>query len=57
MEYTGYIWQIDDLGRIVIPKDVRRKLRIKESDAFEIYIADGDKVVFRKIKKGGEDKV
>lgn len=49
MTATGIIRRIDDIGRIVIPKDIRRKLRVKESDAFEIFIADGNKVIFKRI--------
>lgn len=55
MKATGIIRRIDELGRIVIPKDIRRTCRIRESDAFEIYIdqMDGQPVVcFRKYETG-----
>ena len=42
---TGIIRRIDDLGRVVIPKDIRCKLNIKEGDPFEITL-DGNKVCF-----------
>ncbi len=42
---TGIIRRIDDLGRVVIPKEIRRKLHIKEGDPLEITL-DGDKVCF-----------
>ena len=42
---TGIIRRIDDLGRIVIPKEIRRTLNIKEGDPFELSL-DGNKVVF-----------
>lgn len=42
---TGIIRRIDDLGRIVIPKEIRRKLNIKEGDPLELSL-DGNKVVF-----------
>lgn len=37
MRATGIIRRIDDLGRVVIPKEIRRALRIHEDDALEIY--------------------
>ena len=38
MKSTGVVRRIDDLGRIVIPKEIRRSLRIREGDSLEIYI-------------------
>ena len=37
MKATGIVRRIDDLGRIVIPKEIRRTLRIKEGDPLEIF--------------------
>ena len=37
MKATGIVRRIDDLGRIVIPKEIRRTLRIRETDPMEIY--------------------
>ncbi|MDE7284551.1 MAG: AbrB/MazE/SpoVT family DNA-binding domain-containing protein, partial [Lachnospiraceae bacterium] len=37
MKATGIVRRIDDLGRIVIPKEIRSPLRIRESDPLEIY--------------------
>lgn len=49
MKATGQVRRIDDLGRIVIPKDVRRSLGIREGDAFEIFITEDRRgVVFQK---------
>ncbi len=45
---TGIIRRIDDLGRLIVPKEIRRELRIKEGDAFEISIVGNDTVVFTK---------
>ena len=47
MKATGIVRRIDDLGRVVIPKEIRRTLRIKDGDAFEIYIEDGA-VIYKK---------
>lgn len=47
MKSTGIVRRIDDLGRIIIPKDLRRQLDIKEGDPFEICI-EGNSVVFTK---------
>ena len=45
---TGIVRRIDDLGRIVIPKEIRRSLRIKEGDPLEIYTTREGEVVFKK---------
>ena len=37
MKATGIVRRIDDLGRVVIPKEIRRTLRIRESDPLEIF--------------------
>lgn len=47
MQDTGIIRRIDDLGRIVIPKEIRKTLRIKEGDPLEIY-ASKEELVFKK---------
>ena len=47
MKSTGVVRKIDDLGRIVIPKELRKNLRIKESDALEIFI-EGEDIILRK---------
>lgn len=47
MRYTGIMRRIDDLGRIVIPKEIRRQNNIYEGDAFEIIIVD-DMICFKK---------
>ena len=40
MKATGQVRRIDDLGRVVIPKEVRRSLGIREGDAFEIFTTE-----------------
>ena len=49
MKTTGIVRRVDDLGRIVIPKEIRRTLHIKEGDPLEIYI-DDNAVCFRNYK-------
>lgn len=41
MRTTGILRRIDDLGRIVIPKEIRRSMRIREGDALEIFVDNG----------------
>lgn len=48
---TGIVRHIDDLGRVVVPKELRRTLHIKEGDALEFYV-DGDAVVIKKYQPG-----
>ena len=47
MKSTGIVRRIDDLGRVVIPKEIRRTLEIKEGDALELY-TEGRAVCFKK---------
>ena len=47
MKSTGVLRRIDDLGRIVIPKEIRKKLKIKNGESLEIFIND-DAVVLKK---------
>lgn len=47
MKTTGVIRRVDDLGRIIIPKSVRKELNIKEGEPMELFI-DSNDVVFRK---------
>lgn len=48
MKATGVVRRIDDLGRIVIPKEIRRTLRIREGDSLEIYIDNDSSVILKK---------
>ncbi len=48
MKATGIVRRIDDLGRIVIPKEIRRTLRIREGDPLEIYTDRDGSVIFKK---------
>lgn len=47
MKATGIVRRIDDLGRVVIPKEIRRSMRIKEGDPLEIFTSD-EGITFRK---------
>jgi transcriptional pleiotropic regulator of transition state genes len=47
MKSTGIVRNIDELGRIVIPKEIRNKMDIASSDPIEIYV-DGDKIILTK---------
>ena len=55
MKATGIVRRIDDLGRVVIPKEIRRTLAIREGDPLEIYTTDGG-VLFRKYEQPTETK-
>lgn len=48
MKATGIIRRIDDLGRVVIPKEIRRTLSIREGEPLEIFTEGRDTVCFRK---------
>lgn len=48
MKATGIVRRIDDLGRVVIPKEIRRTMRIKEGDPLEIYVDREGEVILKK---------
>ena len=54
MKATGIVRRIDDLGRIVIPKEIRRTLRIKEGDPLEIFTDREGEVILKKYSQVGE---
>ena len=54
MKATGIVRRIDDLGRVVIPKEIRRTMRIREGDALEIYTQADGEVIFKKYSPIGE---
>ena len=56
MKATGIVRRIDDLGRVVIPKEIRRTMRIREGDPLEIYTSRDGEVIFKKYSlMGGLD--
>ena len=54
MKATGIVRRIDDLARVVIPKEIRRTLRIREGDPLEIYTDTDGEVIFKKYSPVGE---
>ena len=54
MKATGIVRRIDDLGRVVIPKEIRRTLRIREGDPLEIFTDRDGEVIFKKYSPMGE---
>lgn len=54
MKATGIVRRIDDLGRVVIPKEIRRTMRIREGDPLEIFTAADGEVIFKKYSPMGE---
>ncbi len=54
MKATGIVRRIDDLGRVVIPKEIRRTMRIREGDPLEIYTDSDGEVIFKKYSPIGE---
>lgn len=54
MKATGIVRRIDELGRVVIPKEIRRTLRIREGDPLEIYTDHDGEVVLKKYSPIGE---
>ena len=47
MKATGIVRRIDDLGRVVIPKEIRRTLRIREGDPLEIFVDREGEVILK----------
>ena len=54
MKATGIVRRIDDLGRVVIPKEIRRTQRIREGDPLEIFTTGNGEVIFKKYSPIGE---
>lgn len=48
MKATGVVRRIDELGRIVIPKEIRKTLRIKDNDNVDIYIDENENIILKK---------
>ena len=54
MKATGIVRRIDDLGRVVIPKEIRRTMRIREGDPLEIFTDKDGELIFKKYSPVGE---
>ncbi|MCD8151090.1 MAG: stage V sporulation protein T [Clostridiales bacterium] len=54
MKATGIVRRIDDLGRVVVPKEIRRTLRIREGDPLEIFTDHEGEIIFKKYSPIGE---
>ena len=54
MKATGIVRRIDDLGRVVIPKEIRRTMRIREGDPLEIFTDKEGELIFKKYSPIGE---
>ena len=48
MKPTGIVRRLDDLGRIVIPKEIRRTCNLREGDPMELYLGEDDAIVLKK---------
>lgn len=51
MKSTGIVRKLDELGRIVIPKELRNKLKLEERDPMEIFI-EGESIILKKFEPG-----
>ncbi len=56
MKATGIIRRVDDLGRVVIPKEIRRTMNIREGDPLEIFLQEGE-VIFKKYNPNYRDEL
>ncbi|KRT93071.1 MULTISPECIES: AbrB/MazE/SpoVT family DNA-binding domain-containing protein [Bacillus] len=52
MRSTGIVRKVDELGRIVVPKELRRTMNINEKDSIEIFV-EGENIILRKFKHSG----
>ena len=57
MKATGIVRRIDDLGRVVVPKEIRRTLRIREGDPLEIFTDREGEIILKKYSPIGDFKL
>ena len=57
MKATGIVRRVDDLGRVIIPKEIRRSMNIKEGDPLEIYTNQEGYVMFKKYSPNNTNEV
>ena len=56
MKATGIIRRVDDLGRVVIPKELRRNLKIKDGDPLEVFTEDDSVICFKKYQPYNDEQ-
>ncbi len=56
MKATGIVRRLDDLGRLVIPKEIRRIYRLKEGDSIEFFVSEHSEIILKKYSYLNEDK-
>ena len=54
MKATGIVRRIDDLGRVVVPKEIRRTLRLREGEPMEIFTGKDGEIILKKYSPVGE---
>ena len=55
MKATGIVRRVDDLGRVVIPREIRRTMNIREGDPLEIFVDKDGCVIFKKYSSPEEE--
>ncbi len=55
MKATGIVRRLDDLGRLVIPKEIRKIYRLKEGDSIEFFVSDNNEIIIRKYEHLNEN--
>ena len=56
MKATGIVRRLDDLGRLVIPKEIRRIYRLKEGDSIEFFVSEHSEIILKKYSYLNDDK-
>lgn len=51
MKFLNIVRRVDDIGRIVIPNNVRKQLNIEEGDPFELWLDENNNIILKKYKK------
>lgn len=57
MKATGIVRRMDDLGRVVIPKDIRRTMGMREGDPFEMYVGEDGELILKPYHSEVSDKL
>ena len=57
MKATGIIRRMDDLGRVVIPKEIRRTMGLREGDPLELYVGEEGELILRSYHSEASDKL